>query len=231
MRAALPALVPLVAVLLAIGAAFATGFDLRTPLPPVLEARFYGFFLDRYPLFALAIVYGLTHLAVRAVRPGSAGLPRRLVGGVLAAALFLGICLYPTFGGMTLRLAFASGGTAFLTQQPMAAGYALGSALAALVFATALGLGALMIGNRAGGARRWFRWLGAAMMRYLALWFALAVLGLAHEAGFGIWPRRPMTLAEALSAAALACIAFLPHLCCNGVVPWRRRSKSVRATA
>jgi hypothetical protein len=125
MRAVLPALLPLaaalfplVAALLAIGLAFATGFDQRTPLPPDLEVRFYGFFLDRYPLFAVAIVYGLAHLAVRIARPGPASWPRRLIGGGLAVVLVLATCLYPTFGGVPLRLAFASGGTAFLTHQP-----------------------------------------------------------------------------------------------------------------
>lgn len=231
MRAVLPALLPLAAALLAVGATFATGFSQRTPLPPELESRFYGFFLDRYPLFALAIVYGLAHLAVRAARPGPAGSLRRLIGGALALVLLLAVCLHPTFGGLPLRLAFASGGTAFLTHQPMAVGYALGSAMAALLFASALGLGAVMIGNRVGGPRRWFRRLGAAAIRYLALWFALAVLGLAQAAGFGIWPRRPMTLTDALIAAGVACIAFLPHLCCNGVTSRRPRSASVRAAA
>ncbi|MCJ2037352.1 hypothetical protein MKK54_24405, partial [Methylobacterium sp. J-068] len=51
----------------------------------------------------------------------------------------------------------------------------------------------------------------------LALWFALAVLGLAPLAGFGIWPRRAMTTADALLAMALACAAFLPHLLCDGL--------------
>ena len=103
--------------------------------------------------------------------------------------------------------------------------------MAALLFASALGLGALMIGNRVGGPRRWFQRLGAAAIRSLALWFALAVLGLAQATGFGIWPRRPMTPTDALIAAGLACLAFLPHLCCNGVTSRRRRSASVRAAA
>ncbi|MCJ2032767.1 hypothetical protein, partial [Methylobacterium sp. J-068] len=212
MRGAVPALLPLAAAILAIGVAFATGFDQRTPLPPVLEARFYGFFLDRYPLFGIAIIYGLARLAVVILRPSPAGWPRRLIGGVLALALFLAACLYPTFGGVTLRLAFASGGSAFLAQQPMLGAYALGSGLAALLYAATLGLGALLIGNGARVRRRWLRRLGAMLVRTLALWFALAVLGLAPLAGFGIWPRRAMTTADALLAMALACAAFLPHL-------------------
>jgi hypothetical protein len=227
----LPAVIPLAAALLAIGLAFATGFDQRVALPPELDARFYGFFLDRYPLFSVAIVYGLACLGLRILRPGRAGWLRRLVGGALALAMFLAACLYPTFGGAALRLAFASGGTAFITQQPMPAAYALGSALAATVFGSVLGLGALLIGNgpaRRSQPRRWLRAAANLLLRYLALWFALAVLGLAHAAGFGIWPRRSMTMGDALLAGALACIAFLPHLSCNALAMRRDRSPQNR---
>ncbi|MCI9878628.1 MULTISPECIES: hypothetical protein [Methylobacterium] len=228
----LPAAIPLAAAILAVAVAFVTGFDQRAALPPELEARFYGFFLDRYPLFAVAIVYGLACLGLRVVRPGPAGWPRRLVGGALALALFLAVCLHPTFGGVTLRLAFASGGTAFLTQQAMPAAYALGSALAATLFATSLGIGALLIGNRPPQRpRRWLRTIAGILLRYLTLWFALAVLGLAHAAGFGIWPRRSMTMTDAVLAVALACIAFLPHLSCNGLTMRQDRSRRLHAAA
>lgn len=230
----LPALLPLAAALLAIALAFATGFDQRVALPPELDARFYGFFLDRYPLFAVAIVYGLACLALRILRPGPAGWLRRLIGGALALALFLAACLYPTFGGVALRLAFASGGTAFITQQPMPAAYALGSALAATVFGSVLAIGALLIGNgplRRSESRRWLRAAADGLVRCLALWFALAVLGLAHTAGFGLWPQRSMTIGDALLACALAGIAFLPHLSCNGLTTGPDRRRPSRAAA
>ncbi|WP_200941281.1 MULTISPECIES: hypothetical protein [unclassified Methylobacterium] len=230
----LPAVTPLAAALLAIALTFATGFDQRVAMPPELDARFYGFFLDRYPLFAVAIVYGLACLGLRILRPGSAGWPRRLIGGALAVALFLAACLYPTFGGVALRLAFASGGTAFITQQPMPAAYALGSALAATVFGSVLGVGALLIGNGPAGRSQPRRWMRAAvdvLLRYLALWFALAMLGFAHAAGFGIWPRRSMTIGDALLAGTLACIAFLPHLSCNGLTTRQDRLRLSRADA
>jgi hypothetical protein len=135
---------------------------------------------------------------------------------------------------VALRLAFASGGTAFITQQPMPAAFALGSALAATMFGSVLGLGALLIGNRPARAsrpRRWLRVVADLLLRYLALWFALAVLGLAHVAGFGIWPRRSMTIGDALLAGALACIAFLPHLSCNAVMTRQDRRRPSRAAA
>jgi hypothetical protein len=49
------------------------------------------------------------------------------------------------------------------------------------------------------------------LARTLALWFALAVIGLASAAGLGAWPRRPLTAEEARLAAALVFLAFLPH--------------------
>jgi hypothetical protein len=74
------------------------------------------------------------------------------------------------------------------------------------------------------------------LARTLALWFALAVLGLAHAAGFGIWPRRSMTASDALLALALAGIAFLPHVACTrlghtGLTTRRDRSRRLHAAA
>lgn len=113
----------------------------------------------------------------------------------------------------------------------MPAAYALGSALAAIVFASVLGFGALLIGNRTNKPGRRLRRLGAALARYLTLWFALALLGLAHMAGFGPWPRRPLTGTDALSAITLACLAFLPHLLCNTLGSGSHRAGRSNAAA
>lgn len=212
---------PLAAALLAIGAVFVTGFDQRAAMPPQIEALAYGFFLDRYPLFAAAIVYGLAAMLVAMIRPGPTGLVRRLLGGAAGTALVLGASLYPTFGGIVLRSAFGTGGISFLGQQPMAVAFALGSAASAFVFGLVLGIGRLLTMRRApqDGRRRdrLIRAAGTILLRYLALWFALAVLGLAHAAGFGPWPHRPLTGGDALLASVLTLAAFLPHACLD----WR----------
>ncbi len=68
---------PLAAALLALATAYATGFDQRTAMPPDVASRFYGFFLDRYPLFAFALVYGLARIVAVAWRRGG---PRSSAG-------------------------------------------------------------------------------------------------------------------------------------------------------
>jgi hypothetical protein len=209
------ALAPAAAAILGVGLAWATGFSQRTVLPGVVEARFYGFFLDRYPLFAAAILYGLAALLVTMIRSGPGRPVRRLAGGAVAVAMLLVAGLYPTFGGPTLRSGFATGGVAFLNGQTMTVAYGLGAASAAFVFGLAFGFGSLLMAGTVRRGGGWGRWLlaagGRVLVRYLSLWFALAMLGLAHAAGLGAWPRRPLTGGEAALAAALVLLAFLPH--------------------
>ncbi|MBK3401204.1 hypothetical protein HPY26_00050, partial [Methylorubrum rhodesianum] len=47
---------------------------------------------------------------------------------------------------------------------------------------------------------------------FLALWFAAAVIGLARDAGFGPWPRRPLDARDLVVAAGLLTLAALPHV-------------------
>ena len=110
---------PLAAALLALATAYATGFDQRTAMPPDVASRFYGFFLDRYPLFAFALVYGLARIVAVALAPGRASIVRRLIGAALGLALVLGVSLHPTFGGVVLRAGFGTGSGAFLNGSPM----------------------------------------------------------------------------------------------------------------
>lgn len=207
---------PLAAALAALLAAASTGLDARTPLPFGAEAGLYGFFLDRYPLFAVALIYALARLAAAALTPGPASVLRRAVGFALAAALVLAVGLYPTFGGLVLRAGFATGGTAFLNGAPMSAAYALGAAAAALLFGSVLGLGLLAIGRPPRPRRSRGRAVLAAgaglIARFLALWFALAILGLAREVGLGPWPRRSLDGEDVPLAAALILGALAPHV-------------------
>lgn len=208
---------PLLAALTALFASFLTGFDGRSPMPPDLAARFYGFFLDRYPLFAFALVYGLARLLAAALAPGPATPPRRGIGAAIGLALLLGASLHPTFGGLVLRAGFGTGSGAFLNGTPMALAYALGAGAAAGVFGLALGLGVLLTGRPpAAPARSRLRGAGRGLLKglvaFLALWFAAAVIGLAHDAGFGPWPRRPLDARDLVVAAALLTLAALPHM-------------------
>ncbi|WP_194075087.1 hypothetical protein [Methylobacterium durans] len=211
----LVAFAPLVAALLAAALVAATGFDQGTALPPALQARFYGFFLDQYPLFAFAIVYAAARILAVALGPGPASVPRRVVGCVFGLALVLAASLHPTFGGLVLRAGFATGGIGFLNQLPFWLAYALGSAAAAAMFGTALGL-AVLVTNRGQRPREgWWRAIrsnvASVLLRFLALWVGFAVLGLAREAGVGFWPRRPLSIPQFGILAGLLVTGLFPH--------------------
>ena len=215
-RALLVAGAPLAAALLALAVAYLTRFDQRAALPPEVEGRFHGFFLDHYPLFAFVIVYAAVRVLAAAFTPGRASLLRRGLGVLVGLALVLGLSLHPTFGGLVLRGGFMTGGMAFLNQVPMPAAYALGAAVAASLLGLAMGAGVLLAGQPprapAGRWRRLVRFTGAALAGFLALWYALAVLGSARGIGLGPWPRRPFEAGDALLVAACLVVAFLPHV-------------------
>lgn len=208
---------PLLAALTALFVVFLTGFDQRSAMPPDVAAWFYGFFLDRYPLFAFALVYGVTRILTVMLAPSAASLVRRIVGGGIGLALFLAASLHPTFGGLVLRAGFATGSGAFLNGTPMVIAYAMGAGAAAGLFGLAMGLGARLAG-RPGPARSGSRWrrAGRALLGwvagFLALWFAAAVIGLARDAGFGPWPRRPLDARDLVVAALVLTLAALPHV-------------------
>ncbi|WP_245259552.1 hypothetical protein [Methylobacterium sp. 10] len=211
-----------------------TGLSQASALPPEIAARFYGFFLQQYPLFTFALIYALARIVSMAATSIASRL-RRVAGVLVGAALLLALSLYPTFGGLVLRAGFATGGMTFLTYQPMSAAYAIGAAASAFVFGSALAVSAILIGNRASTAS-WGRRLATGLFRggtgFLALWFAFAVIGQAHTAGFGPWPRRDLSAGETGVGVSLVLAAFLPH----AILVWlalrdrSRRKKPVAAS-
>ncbi len=200
-------LAPLAAILLASLA----GLTQRALLGTPLEAYAFGFFLDRYPLFALAVVYGLARLLTVAVaEPGRLRLLRFLTAPLACAAL-LAVSLHPTFGGFVIRAGFFSGGMSFLQGQTVAGGYALGTAMAALVFGLVLGLGVALVRLRVAFGRRA---LLRGVLAYLALWWAALVIAAPRALGLtvaGDWPALPLDARGALVATGLALLALAPH--------------------
>ncbi|WP_066928096.1 hypothetical protein, partial [Methylobacterium sp. CCH5-D2] len=176
---------PVAAALAALALAAATGLSQRSGLPGAVEPFAYGFFLDRYPLFAFGLVYGLVRIVCAVSAPGPASPVRRAVLGLLGLGLLLAVSLYPTFGGLVLRAGFGTGSMAFLTNTPLWAAYAIGAAVAALLFGLALGVPVVLatLRRRAteGFWRRVRRGLVTATASFLALWIGAAVLGLARE--------------------------------------------------
>ncbi|MFD0933602.1 hypothetical protein ACFQ12_00165, partial [Methylobacterium trifolii] len=139
---------PIVAALLALACVAVLGLSQRSDLPAAVEPLFYGFFLDRYPLYAFALVYGIVRIAAAASGPGPASVPRRVVWGSVGILLLLAVSLYPTFGGLVLRGGFMTGGVAFLAQLPMWLAYMIGAAVAALLFGTVTGLSVALANRR-----------------------------------------------------------------------------------
>ncbi|MCJ2051947.1 hypothetical protein [Methylobacterium sp. J-070] len=204
----LGAAAPILAMLAALILVAATGFSQRSAVPEAVEPWIFGYFVQRYPLFAFALVYGVAHLAGVAAGPGPASVPRRLLFGLAGAAALAGAGLYPTFGGLILRAGFATGGMAFLTHQPLWLAYGLGAGVAAFVFGTILGLSAIAA-NRP--LRPRLGRIGFGALAFLALWFGAGLIGLAEPFGLGPWPRRSLHPDEAGLAALLLVAAALPH--------------------
>lgn len=199
---------PILAMLAALALVAVTGLSQRGSVPEALEPWIFGYFIGRYPLFAFALVYGLGHLARAAAEPGPASVPRRVLFGLAGASALLAAGLYPTFGGLILRGAFATGGMAFLTHQPLWLAFGLGAAVGALLFGGVLGLFAVAA-NRP--LRPRLRRIGFGALAFLALWFGAILIGLAGDLGVGPWPRRAMRPEEAALAAGLLIAAALPH--------------------
>lgn len=206
---------PLAAALLTLFAVAATGLSQRSALPLAVESYAYGFFLDRYPLFAFALVYGLARILAAAAMPGSASPARRAVFAGLGLVLLLAAALHPTFGGLVLRGGFMAGGSAFLSGQPLGLAYVIGAAVAALVFGLAVGLPIWLGQARFQPVGFWRRTGGLAATAtgsFLALWLAAALLGLGRDFGVGPWPRRAFSSDETLRAALVLVVAALPHV-------------------
>jgi hypothetical protein len=214
-RRTILAAAPLAAALLVLALVAAVGASQRSGLPAALEPYAYGFFLDRYPLFAFALVYGLARIVAAAAMPGPASILRRAAFAGIGLVLLLAAGLYPTFGGLILRGGFMAGGSAFLTGQPLTLAYAIGAAVSGLTFGLAIGLPSLLGRarlRRAGFWRRLRGTAGTAVLSVLALWLAAALIGLGRDLGAGPWPRRAFTTDEALRAALVLLVAGLPHV-------------------
>ncbi|MCJ2024876.1 hypothetical protein [Methylobacterium sp. J-067] len=204
----LVAAVPVAAALLALALVAASGLSRRSGLPEALEPYAYGYFLDRYPLFAFALVYGAARIVAAAAGPGMAGPVRRVVFALLGLVALGAAGLYPTFGGLTLRGGYATGSMAFLTGQPLWLAYALGAAVAASMVGGIVGV-AVIAASRP--LRPSWRRIGWGALSFVSLGFGAGVVGLAKTFGFGPWPARAMTASEAGLAAGLLLVAMAPH--------------------
>lgn len=205
--------------LLAIGLIAATGFARPDLSGTMLEDRFYGFFLDRYPLFLFAALYGALSVVIAAVGASERKPWLRVAAGSAATALFVLACFHPTYGGLVVRAGYMSGAMAFVTNQPMPLAYAEGAAAAAAVYGLALA-GSRALARLGLSLSR--RSLLRSVVSFFALWWGAVVIGspriLALDATEG-WPAARLTGSAALASAALVLLAIAPHAL------WDRRAE------
>lgn len=201
-------------VALAAGATLAAGLagvHSRGLIGTAVEPFAFGYFVERFPLFAGLLVYAAARVALLALIPPGPSRFLRLALLPLALAILLAPALYPTFGGVVIRAAYFTGGMAFLQSAPLVAAYPLGAFVSAGLFAAALGLAAA-IARLAPRFDR--RAIGSAVLRLLALWVAALVVAAPVALGLrllGDWPTWPLRPAESLAAAALVALAVAPH--------------------
>ncbi|ACL60662.1 hypothetical protein [Methylobacterium nodulans] len=200
------ALLPLGATLAAVGVAALSGLNQARLEEAGLGSLFFGFFLDQFPLYPFAVVYGVVRILAVTGEALDRSRVLRLLGAALGLALLFALSFYPTFGGLILRLAFVVGAMSFLHGVPLPAARALGALAAMLPFGTALGLAGLVGGRRGRGGR-----VVRALLRAAALWWALGILSLGGALGTAGWPQRGLDGKQALIAAGLVLVAFLPH--------------------
>ncbi len=202
---------PLAAAGLAAALVAVAGVTQRELLASPLEPFAYGYFFDRFPAFAFAIIYGVARLALVAVAAPGRYRVARLVTAPVGIAALLAVSLYPTFGGFVMRGAFLSGATTFADGATAVMAYAIGAAFSTLIFALVLGFGVILI--RLGFERTRKAFL-AALLRYAALVFAGFTLVAPRALGLdflGDWPRWPLDAGEGAALVALVLVALLPH--------------------
>lgn len=202
---------PLLIALAAIGVIAIAGITQRSLFGTPFADRFYGFFLDRYPLFVFAVVYGAARIIAAAFEPGWRW--PRLATAPLGATAFLTICFYPTFGGFVLRPGFFVGSIGFLNGIPMPGAFVLGAAASALIYGFALGGGVVLA--RLAKPVFSLRALRSGLFRFGAVWFGAVIIAGPRAIGIdaaGGWPARPLLFDVALLSVAIVVAALLPHV-------------------
>lgn len=224
LRAWTAAALPVLAVVAAVALVAASGLVQQDLLGTPLEPYAFGFFVDRYPLFAFVIVYGIVRILVVAGEPGRRRW-LRVLALPLAVALLAALCLYPTFGGLVLRAGFMTTSGAFLNNTPLWLAMTFGSLAAGLTFALGLGLASILARLRMRFSRRAWGW---ALLSGMAGFWGALVLAFAPRLGFapaGAWPVLPLATSAVAWTASLLALALIPHTILIG---WRRAAQTGR---
>jgi hypothetical protein len=225
------ALLPVGVAGLGVLATAAAGVTERSFIGTPVEDRFYGFFLRSYPLFAFCLLYGAARIAMAALTAPGRRRGLRLLTAPVGLALFLAAGLYPTFGGLVLRAGYGLGAGSFLNGVPGVAATALGAVGAALAYGAALGLGAVLASLRLAAGRAPAAW---GLLRLGALCLGATLLAFAAPASPGPaagFPVVPLGAPGGLAAAALVCLALLPHALATAAADHARPAAACRAAS
>jgi hypothetical protein len=171
-------LTPLIVSLLSVLMVAGTGLTNRSLFGTPLEDRFYGFFLDRYPLFLFAVCYGVALIIAAAFEPGWRW--GRMIAAPLGAAVFLALCLHPTFGGLVLRSGYMTGTVGFSMDCRRPRLLRRAQRISARLW-SGLGLGVMLAQLTL--PRLGWRPFGRSILAFLALWLGAVILAVPWASG------------------------------------------------
>ncbi|QCI63730.1 hypothetical protein [Phreatobacter stygius] len=214
-RAAIGALVPLVVTLGAIVATYVTGTTARSIETAVGSPYLiFGFFADRFPALAFAIIFVLVRLLVVAIVATRPNILFRLLLLIPAVLLVLVAALYPTFGGIIARPGFMGGGFSMLDGRITGAdaGFLLGGAISGVMLGLVTGFARGLIDWSWG-----FTWgrlarVILAFVAYAALGAVLAWGWATFERAGALFPRAPLTIIETIGLIGLIIVASAPQI-------------------
>jgi hypothetical protein len=214
-RAAVGALAPLVVTLAAVIATYATATTTGTIEAAVDSPRLiFGYFSERFPILAFAIVFVLARLVVLAIRARRPRLLIRLPLLVLALAFVLFSALYPTFGGVIARPGFLAGGLSLVDARVVGGDVALllGGAVSGVMLAFVTGFARALIDWSWG--LTWGRLMRAvlALIAYAVMGTLLAWGWSTLEAARSAFPRGPLSLVDTIALTGLIIVATAPQI-------------------
>lgn len=213
--AAIGALAPLVVTVGAVIATYATGLT-AAGIEAAVQSPYLilGFFAERFPALAFAIVFVLVRLIVVAFVAHRPNILFRLLLLVPAFALVLLAALYPTFGGIIVRPGFMGGGFSIVEGRIAGAdaGFLVGGAIAGVMLGLVAGLARALVDWSWG-----FTW--GRLLRLILALLAYAVMGAVLawgwatlEQGQALFPRTPLRLIETVGLVGLVIIATAPQI-------------------
>lgn len=213
--AAIGALAPVVVTVAAVIATYATGLTAGAVEAAVQSPYLIlGYFAERFPALAFAVVFVLMRLVVVAFVARRPNILLRLLLLVPAFALVLAAALYPTFGGIIARPGLMGGGLSIVEGQIAGAdaGLLVGGAISGVMLGLVAGLARAIVDWSWGFAWGRLMRLVLALLAYAIMGAALAWGWATLEQGHALFPRAPLRLIETVGLIGLVIVATAPQV-------------------